>query len=60
MLIKFEVLRLVTSKNQQKQSPEKETLPITGQTLPGITASQYMATSQLLKLSSAVLITKDY
>lgn len=58
--IKFDVLRLVISKNHQKQGPEKETLPVTGQkTLPSMTGNQHMATSQFLKLSSAVLITKD-
>jgi len=59
--IKIEVLRLVSSKHQEKQGSEMETLPVTGQTpLPGMAGNQHVATSQLLKLSSAVLITKDY
>lgn len=59
--IKSEALKLVISKNQQKKGSEKDTLAVIGQTtLCEMTGNQHLATSQLLKLSSAVLITKDY
>jgi len=59
--IKSEVLKLVISRNQQKQGSEKDTSAVIGQTtLYEMTQNQHLATSQLLKLSSAVLITKDY
>jgi len=55
------VLKLVISRNQQKQGSEKDTSAVIGQTtLYEMTQNQHLATSQLLKLSSAVLITKDY
>lgn len=59
--MKLEACYFKKKKKSKKQGPEKETLPVTGQTtLPGMTGNQHVATSQLLKLSSAVLITKDY